>query len=545
MNAAEVIPLEGEPAGTPRLLRISGADPQHNLAELLAQSGHPLNTRCGQRGLCRGCIVELREGALTDADGQRFTSGLFRACRMRIADARAVVIRVPHQASISHAPQVSETFLVDVPCTLNPSIPSDGLRDTGFALDLGTTTAVILLVDLNTGTILSRAGAFNAQIRFGDNVITRIGVGAVPEARREMRRAFITETLRPLLDKALQRAGRNLTRIAGGVIAGNTTMLHILADEDTTPLGVAPFQARFLHGRTESAAAFGIDRAGLPPDAPIRLLPGISAYVGADIVAGVQATGMMLDAAPSLLVDMGTNGEMVLSSDGRLLACATAAGPAFEGAGLTSGTRAQAGAISRIRISGGEIACETIGSVPVTNDGGICGSAYIDFLSDARRSGLLRANGRFDREVWGHLPEGHRFADPSGIAFRPAMHQHPRISELDIAQLLQAKAAIGAGIEILLSVANTDARRIGRVHLAGGFGMHVDVAHAIAIGLLPGFKPEQVSVVGNTSLAGALIGLLDRQSLSDMEEFRSRVEIVELNLRPEFEDTYIDHLSLP
>lgn len=545
MKTAEVTSMEGESAEAPRLLRVSGGDPQSNLAELLSHAGHPLNTRCGQRGLCRGCMVELLEGELTDADGSPHTSGLLRACRMRIAGDSPVVISVPHQARISNTPQVSETYMVDVPCTLDPSIPAAGPRDTGFALDLGTTTVVLLLVDLNTGAILSRAGAFNAQIRFGDNVITRIGVGADPEKRRGMRRAFVMETLRPLLDKALQRAGRELDRIAGGVIAGNTTMLHILADVDTAPLGVAPFQARFLDGRMEDATAFGFDEAGLPGDVPIRLLPGISAYVGADIVAGVQATGMTLDAEPSLLVDMGTNGEIVLCVDGRLIACATAAGPAFEGAGLTSGTRAHAGAISRIRIDGADIAHETIGNIPVANDGGICGSAYIDFLSDARRCELLRPNGRFDREAWARLPEGHRFDSDDGIAFRPAAGRNPRISEVDIAQLLQAKAAIGAGIEILLSVAGTDASRIGRVHLAGGFGMHVDVAHAIAIGLLPGFKPEQVSVVGNTSLAGALIGLLDQQSLSDMEDFRSRVEIVELNLQPGFEDTYIDHLSLP
>lgn len=514
-----------------------------NLADQLAESGYHLNTRCGQRGLCRGCMVELMEGNLIAEDGAIITGGMLRACRMRLSG--PVILSIPQQARVSDAPQVSETFMVDVPCMLEPSITSGDGRDIAFALDLGTTTAVVLLVDLATGAVLSRAGAFNAQIRFGDNVITRIGAGSDAAIRREMRRVFVVETLRPLLEKAFERAGMEMRRLAGGVISGNTTMLHILADEDTSPLGVAPFSAGFLEGRLTNAAALGIGEAGFPDEMPLRLLPGLSAYIGADIVAGVHASGMLLDAEPGLLVDMGTNGEMVLCSEGRLIACATAAGPAFEGAGLTSGTRAHAGAVSRIRMESGKTWLETIGGLPVGKDSGICGSAYIDFLSEARRCGLLRENGRFDRAHWDALPEALRFEDGDGFAFRPAGVNGPRISEIDIAHLLQAKAAIGAGIEMLLASAGMDASRIGCVHLAGGFGMHVDVSHAIAIGLLPGFRTEQVRVVGNTSLAGALLGVLDRQALVEMEELRPRAEVLELNLQPGFEDAYIDHLSLP
>jgi len=157
-----------------------------------------------------------------------------------------------------------------------------------------------------------------------------------------MRRALVEETLAPLLQKACKRAGRDVSRLAGGTIAGNTTMLHILADEDPTPLGIAPFTARFLEGRILQSGEIG-----LAPEMPLQLLPGLSAYIGADITAGVHATGMTLDDPPSLLVDMGTNGEVVLCANGRLVGCATAAGPAFEGAGLSSGTRAQDGAVSR------------------------------------------------------------------------------------------------------------------------------------------------------------------------------------------------------
>jgi uncharacterized 2Fe-2S/4Fe-4S cluster protein (DUF4445 family) len=527
------------------VLHLAGVDPAANLAAVLAQAGFPLNTRCGMRGICRGCMVRLIDGTVADASGARFTSGMVRACQMHTADDRPLVIELPHQARIGDSPQVTGTFLLDVPCALNPSIPATANRDTGFVVDLGTTTVVVLLADLASGTILSRAGGFNAQIRFGDNVVTRISAGCTDATRREMRRALVVETLRPLLHEACRGAGRSPDRIAGGVIAGNTTMLHILADEDTSPLGVAPFRARFLAARRCRAAELSLDEAGLHPDAPVRFPPGFSAYLGADVVAGVHATGMTLDAAPSLLVDMGTNGEIVLSADGRLMACATAAGPAFEGAGLSCGTRAHAGAIGALHIHDGSIIAETIGGGPPARAIGICGSAYIDFLAEAVRQGWLAHNGRFNRAARLLPPAAWHASDEHGLSIHPAGSGGPGISEIDIAHLLQAKAAIGAGIEALLHHAGITAAAIGRVHLAGGFGMHVNVAHAIRIGLLPGFTPQQVRVVGNSALAGALAGLLDQAAFDEMDTLRTRVEILELNLQPGFEDRYIDHLCLP
>jgi uncharacterized 2Fe-2S/4Fe-4S cluster protein (DUF4445 family) len=483
------------------------------------------------------------EGELTGSNGERIAPGAaVRSCQMRVPDGGRVVVKIHGQALISRAPQVGETFFIDVPCELSPAVASRPGKDTAFAVDIGTTTVVVLLVDLATGEVLSRAGDFSAQIRFGDNVITRIGAASSPAVRKKMRQALVEETLAPLLKKACKRAGRDVSRLASGVIAGNTTMLHILADEDPTSLGIAPFTARFLEGRVLQSGEIGLEEGML-----LQLLPGLSAYIGADITAGVHATGMTLDAAPSLLVDMGTNGEVVLCVGDRLVGCATAAGPAFEGSGLSSGTRAQDGAVSGIRfgLDPFDVELETIGDLAVGAGSGICGSAYIDFLSTARACGLLRENGRFDRTLWAGLPEAHRIETEDGFAFQLTENDGPRISEIDIAHLLQAKAAIGAGIETLLSATGVTAPEIGRVYLAGGFGMHVDVAHAIAIGLLPGFREEQVRVVGNTALAGALLALLDHTVLAEMEELRGRIEVVELNMQPDFEDRYIDHLSLP
>jgi len=548
MKHAELIVLDG--AGKRHRLEIPAEQAGRTLTDILAQHDFPLNARCGQRGWCRGCVVELLEGGLLDGSGEIIAAGgMIRSCQMRLPPGGRVVLAIPEHAQIGAAPQVGETFVIDVPFGLDPLFPPVPGRDTGFAVDIGTTTVVVLLVDLTNGRILSRAGGFNAQVRFGDNVLTRIGAGSSPAVRQAMRRALVEETLVPLLKKACERAGREPSRLAGGAVAGNTTMLHILADEDPTSLGIAPFTAAFLDARVLTAAAIGLSGGGFDPAMPLQLLPGLAAYVGADITAGAHATGMTYDLTPSLLVDMGTNGEVVLCVDGRLVGCATAAGPAFEGAGLSSGTRAQAGAIETIHLTLAPFAVEiaTIGGRPAAADAGICGSAYVDFLATGRACGLVRANGRFDRRRWLELPPQHRIEDDDGLAFRLAGNaggSGPRISEIDIAHLLQAKAAIGAGIDTLLDVTGISAREIGRVYLAGGFGMHIEVAHAIGMGLLPGFVEEQVRVVGNTSLAGALLALLDCGVLVEMESLRSRIEVIELNLQDSFEDRYIDHLSL-
>jgi len=539
--------------GAPHEFVVAPQTRGRSLAELLAEHGFPLNTRCGHRGLCRGCEVHLVEGSVTSGKNVETAPELVRACQAQING--RVAVRIPARSRVGHRPQVSDTFRIDIPCAHQPLFgPDPGGRDTAFAIDVGTTTIAVLIVDLATGEVLSRAGGFNEQIRFGDNVLTRIDAARSREALMALQSAAVSGTIAPLLVRACERAGRSLSRLAGGTIAGNTTMLHLLAGEDPSSMGVAPFTPRFLKGKCVTASGIGLaagkNGEALMPGMPVQFLPGIAAYIGADITAGVYATGMIFDKAPSLLVDIGTNGEIVLQSGGRLTACATAAGPAFEGSGLACGARAREGAISGIKLSLNpfHIEAETIRNTPPARANGICGSAYIDFLSVARECGLLVESGRFDPDAWELVPPSHRMENEGERALRiagPDGKGEAHISEVDIAILLQAKAAIGAGIETLLETAGIDAGGISQLYLAGGFGMHLNVEHAITAGLLPGFMGEQVRVVGNTALAGALLALLDRTTLDEMETLRSRVEVVELNLQEGFEDRYVDHLMLP
>jgi len=513
------------------------------LSDVLASNGYPLNTRCGKRGSCHGCGVTIV--------GSAGTSEEIKSCQTNVQPGVDLVMRIPTHARLESEPQVGDSFVVNAPVTLDPMWPvRPGKCDTAFAVDVGTTTVAVAIVDLVDGAVSSRAGDFNAQIRFGDNVITRIVAAGAGGARTEMQNAVVQETIAPLLAKACREAGRELTRLAGGIIAGNTTMLHLLAGEDPAGLGVVPFTPKFLQERTVTAKEIGLRIEGqgavLGSDLPLKMLPGFSAYVGADLTAGVYATGMMCDSTPSLLVDIGTNGEIVLQANGKLSGCATAAGPAFEGSGLLAGTRAQTGAISHVDISlndGVRADFETIGGGKPDNAPGLCGTAYVDFLAVARRSGLLLRSGRFDPTIWERVPEEKRSSSPGGKTLNLAGDLC--INEADIAALLQAKAAIGAGIETLLRNAGLQAKDIGTLYLAGGFGLFINIDHAIAIGLLPGFRREQVKVVGNTSLGGAILAALDKRALPEMTTWQSSIEILELNQCADFEDCYLDHLALP
>jgi uncharacterized 2Fe-2S/4Fe-4S cluster protein (DUF4445 family) len=240
----------GEPA---TLLAAPDAD---MLSKVLAGHGFPLNTRCGQRGLCHGCEVILQQGSLMIGDAEINAPATVRACRARLNG--PVTIAIPARSRIEHKPQVGETFEIAVPCAHDPLFQVNGTRNTAFAADIGTTTVVVLIVDLTSGELLARAGGFNEQIRFGDNVLTRIDAARTPEAIAAMQAAVVRETLAPLMLQACERAGRDPSRIAGGAIAGNTTMLHLLAGEDPTSLGIAPFTARFLSGKSMTAADIGL-----------------------------------------------------------------------------------------------------------------------------------------------------------------------------------------------------------------------------------------------------------------------------------------------
>ncbi len=500
---------------------------ERTLAGILASAGIPLNTRCGGRGLCRGCHVVLKSEPPRD----------LLACQHHLSAGDSIRIVVPGRSLLSHPPSAVSDFQTGVPAGCDPIFTGSGTL--GVALDIGTTTVAMLLAELASGKVLARATALNAQVARGDNVLTRIHLCQTDKANvGRLKADFWEKTFHPLLKELFRESGTAAADVAGVVVAGNTTMLHIACGEDPTPLGTVPFTPAFLDQRE-----FTGDQFGMPRETRVIFLPGISAYVGADISAGAACCGVRYGERPQLLVDVGTNGEILLCGPKGNISCATAAGPAFEGCGLLCGMRAAHGVVGKISLEADPfgVGFETIGG-RCESPHGITGSAYVDFLAEGRRAGLLQENGRFNRKLVEEHP-GHFRQEENGLSFLLSPdHPDLRVGEVDVALLLQAKAAIAAGIETLLGLQELPASGIGRLFLAGGFGLHLSVPNAIACGLLPGFREDQISAVGNTSLGGAYLAMLDRSLAAEMADLDAGT--IELNLDPGFEDRYLDHLSL-
>ncbi len=573
-----------ETAKGPQVLNVTGAERAARLSDLLRRKHFPLNTRCGQRGLCDGCIIELLTGSLTNmATGETVTGTgqALRGCEYRLAHDGPVTVRIPARSLLAYEPQVVSEFKTNVPRAHDPlwqqvTIPANGLtgiqrrrpvrlapdlpvgriatleyrddhwlvtgasatpdaRPLGVAVDIGTTTVALLICDLRDGKVLGGAANFNRQMHLGDDVLTRINLCSTdPTQLKHLQDLIVEETLKPLLNEALSKAGATLAQVRCMTVAANTTMLHLFAGVDPSSMGLAPFTATFLEHRLAAIPGWSFI---------IHLLPSAAAYVGADLTAGAFATGLVYDEGPALLVDVGTNGEIILKRGNNLSGCATAAGPAFEGAGMTNGVRATAGAIAHIKLNPNpfSVALEKIGQgMPI----GLCGTAYVDFLAEGRATGFLNERGRFENAFteqtmpWKDYGRALRVATGSGKT-------DIVVTETDIAGLMQAKAAIAAGILTLLERAGLKPAQIKKLYLAGGFGLHLDRENAIACGLLPGFVPEQIEVVGNTSLAGAYLALLDCGALDEIARAAKKMDVVELNLDAGFEDRYIEQLSLP
>jgi len=510
-------------------------DQRKRLSEIMRHENIPLNTRCGEKGLCNACLVEIVKDGLVET---------VKGCQLSLEGYESLTVRIPQTSLLAYEPEVREDYRINVPVAHDPLCGNDGL---GIAVDIGTTTVVVQAVRLSDGKILSRSSAFNRQMHLGDDVLTRINLCSTDESMtRHFQIAIIEETINPLVEKALAEAGASIEDVKGYTLAGNTTMLHLAAGINPKPLGYHPFKPVFIDHKSVRAGDIGL----IPSDAEVHLLPGAGGYVGADLTGGVFASGLAYDEGPSLLVDVGTNGEIIYKHGRTLLGCATAAGPAFEGSGLTCGTRAGLGAISHIAFSTDPFKahCELIHPEKYAKPLGICGSAYVDLLAEGRRKGFLTATGRWDVESCPSIQEHLIPFEEYGRALRIAFGQGQReiiVADPDVASLLQAKAAIAAGILILMKRTGVKPADIKTLYLAGGFGMHLDLQSAIDCGLLPGFRLDQIQLVGNTSLAGAYLSLLDKGVLAELRRIGREMEVVELNLDPEFEETYIDQLMLP
>ena len=405
-------------------------------------------------------------------------------------------------------------------------------RRFALAFDLGTTTVVATLLDLETGQPAAVHSLLNKQQPFGADVITRISAVMMDPGALETLRSLAHETLAELAAETCTEAGVEPHEVYEIVVAGNVTMLQLALGIDPEPLSMAPFTIAARELPPAAAADFGVD---VHPRAPAVTFPALGAYVGPDIVAGVLATGLTLDRRIRLFIDVGTNSEIVLGSSAEALATAAPAGPAFEAAQIRCGMRAAAGAIEGVRIDDGEVALTVIGDVePI----GLCGSGLVDAVAELVRTGILDPSGRFVAGASERLD-----AVGEEKVFRLSADVY--LSQRDVRELQFAKASIATGWTILCRELGIAPEDVSQVLLAGSFGTYLSPASAIRIGLVPRLPLTRIVSAGNVAGEGAKIAALSVTERAAARAVLDEVRYVELSGRTDFNDLFVDQLGFP
>jgi uncharacterized 2Fe-2S/4Fe-4S cluster protein (DUF4445 family) len=409
---------------------------------------------------------------------------------------------------------------------------------------------VAMLLDLGTGSEWAVASRLNPQTRFGDDVLSRIlHVRQTPDGLRQLH-AAITLAVDEMLGELCRQAGIPRERIYELTFAGNTTMQQLLCGVDPSWLGEVPFVPAGGRGLVFRAAELGLH---IHPRGIACVLPVIGSFVGGDTVAGILATGLADAKAPTLLVDIGTNGEIVLMTGGKLSAASTAAGPAFEGARISCGMRGSTGAIEKVAVDG-RLRINVIGNVPPL---GLCGSGLIDVAAELLRHRVLAANGKLqtpDQLPGDVLPDlAQRVVLHDGqvsfqlaAAAETAQGQPIELTQRDLRELQLATGAIRAGITILLRRAGLKPDDLDRVLMGGGFGNFIRRSNAQRIGLLPSqIEHRRIRYMGNTSLAGARLAALSRRARALADELALRTEHVDLSADAEFHRCFAESMIFP
>jgi uncharacterized 2Fe-2S/4Fe-4S cluster protein (DUF4445 family) len=533
------------------------------LIDAARAAGIRMETPCDGAGTCGKCKAKVGADAMLQLSGDAHKSltqaeceaGWVLACQTTVHGD----LRVEMEASDSDGLQIlsdGQKLSVDLNTWIRKSY--DAATDTtsvlsgeavlteepcdtaskmyGIAVDIGTTTLVTTLLDLRTGAELGVTSSLNPQAIHAQDVLSRIKMGSNPAGLHKLHAELIEEISRQTTHLAV-KAGVALENIYEAVFSGNTTMLHLATRTDPTSLGKYPYVLSLTGGQHVNAREIdlGISQHGI-----VYLPPIFSAYVGADITAGILSTRLAQQPGVVLLVDIGTNGEMVLSVDGRLTATSTAAGPAFEGMNIACGMRASRGAVELVSLGEHGIRVETIAGSDAV---GICGSGLLDVVGELAAKGGLDKNGRFQNNGTSHSQpwrDQWETLDSKPI-FRIAGPVY--LTQKDVRQVQLAKGAIRTGIQMLLKAANIEAAQVDRVLIAGSFGFHLRTASLIHLGLLPKEFSDRVEFVGNTSKSGAEAFLLNRDAREEMKQAVAQVEVLELANDPAFEKSFIRSLQ--
>ncbi|HWQ80269.1 MAG TPA: ASKHA domain-containing protein [Anaerovoracaceae bacterium] len=413
----------------------------------------------------------------------------------------------------------------------------------GAAVDIGTTTVVVVLLDAETGRIVDQEGSYNKQASCGSDVISRIIYGDETAGGLEFLQNAAAETVNGLLETILKRNGLEPEDISAMVCGGNTVMTHLFMGVAPSWLRLEPYVPAAVKFPAVKASEIGV---GIHPDAPVITIPSVASYVGGDVTAGVFAIVPKDSDDLTLFIDIGTNGELVLGNREWLVTCSCSAGPAFEGSGISSGMRAMDGAIDWIEIEPDSLETNYRvigGEKPL----GVCGSGLIYSLSEMLEAGIIDRAGKIltskesKRVRLGAEGPEYLLADGS----ESATGSDIVITEGDVKNLLRAKGAIFAGIRTMLQQVQLDIGDICNVYIAGGFGKYINITDAVRIGLLPDLPEDKYEYVGNSCIQGAAIGLLSLEALAEMEELAGRMTYLELSIGNQFMDEFISAVFIP
>lgn len=410
----------------------------------------------------------------------------------------------------------------------------------GIAVDVGTTTVVVQLIDLRTGKIMAVDGTHNLQAQFGEDVISRMIYACNKDGMTPMHQAIV-ENINTLIASVSQRAGVSPKEITALVAAGNTTMSHFLLNLIPCSIRLEPYVPTADIYPQVLAKDVGIH---VNPWGIMETMPSVASYVGGDIVAGVFAAGITDHSTVSALIDIGTNGEIAIGNNEWLVCCSASAGPAFEGGGTRCGMRATRGAIEKVNLADGNLSIETIGKVKPR---GICGSGLIDCISELVKNHVIGADGKFHTDR-----EDPRLGFQDGIphyviarAEESETGQPIVITQTDIENLLKSKGAVFAAMKCLMDYIGFSFEQLDSLYVAGGFGNYLNIPKAIAIGLLPDIALEKIQFIGNSSLTGARLSLVSEAAFDKCLNISKSMTNIELSHYPPFMDEFVAALFLP
>ncbi|MBN1481156.1 DUF4445 domain-containing protein [candidate division KSB1 bacterium] len=475
------------------------AQPGERLFDVLRRGGKPVHAPCGGKGTCKKCLVTI------DGIGEAL------ACQFVVQHDVLVHVPISHRFAIMEAQNLHARQFVKNP-------PSEGF---GLAIDIGTTTVVLFLEELSTFQVIDVLSFINPQTTYGGDVISRIAFCIEQPNGLVTLQHILSEAINQTTESLCRKNHISPQRIDSMTVVGNTVMLHLFCRVDPRSIAYAPYTPVFVDEQRKRARQLNLD---VSPDALVTILPSIAGYVGADILAGVATTDLLDRDGFTLYIDIGTNGEIVLGNKDRIYCCATAAGPAFEGATIECGIGAVEGAISEY--IEGEIT--TIGAAaPV----GICGSGLIDIVAELLNKKLIDAGGRMENEFT--IVKQKECAVNHDIVLTPK----------DIREVQLAKAAIYAGIRTLLKHADVSIDQIERLYLAGGFGSTIRTSSAIRIGLLPQELSNRIFPIGNSAATGARLALESHAFRAEIDKVRATADYIELSMRPDFNAFYISAMG--